>query len=149
MGQVISPPPKKKFPLLQYTFTALIFSTTPSAFRALSKVYFGGSQIICQTGLFLPLLKTLPLNRYTSSSTFQPFSPSFQSPPFLNLFFPLFFFFNLSLRRNRWESISNVSYFSSCFLFSGLCKEPNAQNEVKISCACISILRKRACLPNL
>lgn len=97
---------------------------------------FSGSQIICQkTQLFLPLLKTELLNRY--SLFFFPTLHSFNLLHFWIYSFPFFFFFLLSLERSWWEIVSNISYFSSCLFF--LYKEPNAPNRDKIFCDCISI----------
>lgn len=103
MRQVFLPPIPHKFPFLVYTFTALTFSTTPLAFRALSKAYFSSSQVIRQTG-FSYLSLNLPL--WTQAFLLSYFSLSLYHPLFLNLPLPFSFSFPLSLHKNRQEIVS-------------------------------------------
>lgn len=136
---------KRMFPLMQHSFTTLIFSTKPSAPWALSIVCFRFFQIICQSFsyLYLKLCLWTDTHAFLLSSPPLWFSLSFQPPPFLNVFFP---FFSLVPSQEQVRKCFH-SYFPSCLHFSGLYKEPNEQNEVNRFCACISILRSESSPP--
>lgn len=136
MRQVFLPPIPHKFPFLG-TFTALTFSTTPFAFRALSKVYFSSSQVIRQTGF-----SYLSLNLSLWTQAFLLFYPS------LSLFTTLFFWiypfpfpslFPCPFTGTDKKLFPPLSYISSCLHISGCYREPNGQNEVNAVHACIFI----------
>lgn len=104
------------------------------SFRALSKV-FSSPQITCQkTWLFLPLLKTELLNRYTLFFflTLHSFSSvSSISESILSLYFS--FFFSSCPLRGADGKVLSISYFSSCLFFWSL-QGTNVLNRVRIFC---------------